>query len=151
MSHTPMPTPPPEDLLDAALRRELRWEAPPELTERLLQLVPSSPPVVTPLPRWRFALAIVLIGLTVLLSIVGMSYVYQVLLFQFGLEAMFSQLEAMPDRLLQMLYDTVPFTRDVISLIALARDQLHWLLLALVLWVLLDSWQPELRLSRRNQ
>ncbi|MCS6889839.1 MAG: anti-sigma factor [Chloroflexus sp.] len=152
---TPLPTPPPDELLDAALRHELRWEAPPELTNRLLQLVPSaSPYVVTtsvPLPRWRFYLAIALIALAVLVSIIGTTYLYQIVWFQLGAGSLIAQLEALPARLLQSLYETLPFARELVSIATLIRDQLHWLLLALVLWILLDTWQPERRLAGNEQ
>ncbi|WP_322494095.1 anti-sigma factor [Chloroflexus sp.] len=146
---TPIPTPPPEELLDAALRHELRWEAPPELTHRLLQLVPNAAPnpapATTPLPRWRFYLAIGLIALAVLVSTVGAAYLYQIVWFQLGAGSLIAQLEALPARLLQSLYETIPFAREFVSIAALIRDQLHWVLLALVLWILLDTWQPELK------
>ncbi len=146
---TPMPTPPPEELFDAALRHELRWEAPPELTHRLLQLVPNTAPspalTSTPLSRGRFYLAIGLIALVVLVSMVGATYLYQIVWFQLGAGSLIAQLEALPARLLQSLYDTIPFAREIVSIAALIRDQLHWVLLALVLWILLDTWQSELR------
>lgn len=146
---TPIPTPPPEELFDAALRHELRWEAPPELTHRLLQLVPnaapSSTPTSAPLSRWRFYLAIGLIALAALVSMVGANYLYQIVWFQLGGGSLIAQLEALPARLLQSLYETIPFAREFVSIAALIRDQLHWVLLALVLWILLDTWQPELK------
>lgn len=146
---TPMPTPPPEELFDAALRHELRWEAPPELTHRLLQLVPNTAPspalTSAPLSPWRFYLAIGLIALVVLVSMVGATYLYQIVWFQLGAGSLIAQLEALPARLLQSLYETIPFAREIVSIAALIRDQLHWVLLALVLWILIDTWQPELR------
>lgn len=144
---TSLPTPPPEELLDAALRHELRWEAPPELTNRLLQLVPNASPVMAPLPRWRYYLAIGIIACTVLVSIFGATYLYQLIWFQLGASFLVAQLEALPARLLQILYETTPFARELVSLAALIRDQLHWVLLALVLWILLDTWQPEFRFT----
>ncbi|WP_298816717.1 anti-sigma factor [Chloroflexus sp.] len=150
----PLSTPPPDELLDAALRHELRWEAPPELTSRLLQLVPGTSitaPDPAPLPRWRFYLAVVLIVVTALVSIIGASYLYQLVWFQLGADYLLAQLEALPARLLQMVYDTMPFARELIGVIALIRDQLHWLLLALILWILLDQRQSEGRLAHNGQ
>ncbi|MDN5274082.1 anti-sigma factor [Chloroflexus sp. MS-CIW-1] len=149
---TPLSTPPPEELLDAALRHELRWEAPPELTNRLLQLVPGTVPVAIaenpPLPRWRLYLAIALIAALTLASMLGVSYLYQLVWFQLGAVQFVTQLEALPARLLQTLYETMPFARELTSLIALIRTQLHWLLLALVLWIILDNWQAEFQVRR---
>jgi hypothetical protein len=149
---TPLPTPP-EELLDAALRHELRWEAPPELTNRLLQLVPGATVPSTPdapLPRWRLYLALGLIVITSLLSIVGAAYFYQILWLQLGIDMILTQLEAWPDRFLQMLYTMVPFAREVISIAALIRDQLHWILLAVILWILLDAAQSEHQLAHNQ-
>lgn len=149
---TPLSTPPPEELLDAALRHELRWEAPPELTNRLLQLVPGTVPFVVaenpPLPRWRFYLAIALIAVLTLASMLGVSYLYQLVWFQLGAAQFVAQLEVWPARLMQTLYETMPFARELTSLIALIRTQLHWLLLALVLWIILDNWQTDFQVRR---
>lgn len=151
---TQLPTPPPDDLLDAALRHELRWEAPPELTSRLLHLVPGTVPIVTadtaPLPRWRLYMAIALMSLLFLVSIPGASYLYQLIWFQWGFAQFIAQLESLPARLLQTFYETMPFARELFSIIALIRDQLHWLLIALVLWIIFDTWQPEGRLIRQE-
>lgn len=151
---TQLPTPPPDDLLDAALRHELRWEAPPELTNRLLHLVPGAVPIATaeisPLPRWRLFVAIALMSLLILVSLAGASYLYQLVWFQWGFAQFIAQLEVLPARLLQTFYETMPFARELVSIIALIRDQLHWLLIALVLWIILDNWQPEGRLIRQE-
>lgn len=151
---TQLPTPPPDDLLDAAIRHELRWEAPPELTNRLLHLVPGAVPTATaeisPLPRWRLYVAIALMSLLILVSIPGASYLYQLIWFQWGFAQFIAQLEALPARLLQTFYETMPFARELVSIIALIRDQLHWLLIALVLWIILDNWQPERQLVRQE-
>ncbi|MEF3273838.1 MAG: anti-sigma factor [Chloroflexus sp.] len=152
---TSLPTPPPEELLDAVLRQELRWEAPAELTQRLLKLVPGTSPTVAPepasLPAWRFYLAVALIAATMLISIISATYMYQIVWFQLGADYLLAQLEAMPARLLQTLYDTIPFARELISLAALLREQLHWVFLALVLWIMLDQWQPEWHLARNRR
>jgi hypothetical protein len=42
----------------------------------------------------------------------------------------------------------MPFARELTSLIALIRTQLHWLLLALVLWIILDNWQTDFQVRR---
>ncbi|NJM06160.1 hypothetical protein HC891_08100 [Candidatus Gracilibacteria bacterium] len=46
---------------------------------------------------------------------------------------------------MQWLFSTVPASRTVVALLESVRDQLHWLLLALVFWLALDGWQPRLR------
>ncbi|RMD77288.1 MAG: anti-sigma factor, partial [Chloroflexi bacterium] len=103
-----------------------------------------------PLPRWRLYLALGLIVITSLLSIVGAAYFYQILWLPLGIDMILTQLEAWPDRFLQMLYTMVPFAREVISIAALIRDQLHWILLAVILWILLDAAQSEHQLAHNQ-
>ena len=78
----------------------------------------------------------------------GVSYLYQLVWFQLGAAQFVAQLEVWPARLMQTLYETMPFARELTSLIALIRTQLHWLLLALVLWIILDNWQAEFQVRR---
>jgi len=105
---------------------------------------------ISPLPRWRLYVAIALMSLLILVSIPSASYLYQLVWFQWGFAQFIAQLEALPARLLQTFYETMPFARELVSIIALIRDQLHWLLVALVLWIILDNWQPERRLVHQE-
>jgi hypothetical protein len=149
MNTTPQePARDPEDGLDALLRAELRWEAPPELTARLLSLVPGVPLLGTLSARpqpWYSTLVLVLTAIAVGLSLAVAWQVYGVLGAELGLTAVFEQLRLAPLIGLQRLYETLPVSRQAVAVLVAVRDQLHWLLLALVLWLALDGWQPQLR------
>jgi hypothetical protein len=138
----------PEDGLDALLRAELRWEAPPELTARLLSLVPGMP-LLGSLPArpkpWYSTLVLVLTAIAVGLSLAVAWQVYGALGAELGLTAVFEQLRLAPLIGLQRLYEALPASRQAVEVLVAVRDQLHWLLLAMVLWLALDGWQPRLR------
>lgn len=149
MNTTPHePTRDPEDGLDALLRAELRWEAPPELTARLLSLVPAVS-LLGNLPArpkpWYSTLVFVLTAIAVGLSLAVAWQVYGALGAELGLTAVFEQLRLAPLIGLQRLYETLPASRQAVEVVVAVRDQLHWLLLAMVLWLALDGWQPRLR------
>ena len=60
----------PDDGLDSLLRYELRWEAPPELTARLLLLIPAAAPLAIDRPKsWYSALVAVLTAVALGLSL----------------------------------------------------------------------------------
>ncbi len=138
----------PDDGLDSVLRQELRWEAPPELTARLLNLIPGAPPlaVATPRPKsWYSFLVLVLTAVAIGLSLAVAWQVYSAVGAELGLAAVIEQLRYAPAIGLQRLYEALPASRQVVAVVVAVRDQLHWLLLAIVLWLALDGWQPRLR------
>ncbi len=152
----------PDDKLDTVLRAELRWEASAELTSRLLALVPGAPvlshsvvqpAVVRPRPRpqpWYTWLVMVLTAMAIGLSFAVAWQFYSAVGAELGLAAMWSQLQAAPAIGLQRLYETFPVTRYAVALLIGIRDQLHWLLLAAVLWLALDGWSPGFALRRQQ-
>ncbi len=145
MNPTPaLPSREPEDALDQILRQELRWEVSPMLTAQLLALVPGAPAVIAlarPKP-WYSMLVLVLTAVAIGLSLAVAWQVYSVVGAELGLGAMLAQLREAPGIGLQRLYDALPASRQFVALLVAVRDQLHWLLLAVVLWLALDGWQP---------
>lgn len=142
----------PDDSLDLILRHELCWQAPDELTARLLALIPGAPvipAIVTARPKsWYSLLVLVLTAVAIGLSLAVAWQFYSLVGVELGLGAMIEQLQAAPAVGLQRLYEALPGSRNVVAVVVAIRDQLHWLLLAIVLWLALDGWQPRLRRSR---
>ncbi len=143
----------PDDRLDTLLRQELRWEAPPELTMRLLSLIPGAPllPVAPARPKtWYSMLVLVLTATAIGLSLAVAWQVLGAVSAELGFAAVLEQLRDAPAIGLQRLYDELPATRQVVAVLAAIRDQLHWLLLAAVLWLALDGWQPRRSVVRSS-
>jgi len=155
MSDAPkLPTRDPDDSFDALLRQELRWSVPPELAARLMSLVPGAPllgiALARPRPKsWYSMLVLVLTAVAIGLSLAVAWQVFGVLSTELGFAAALDQLRYAPAIGLQRLYDTLPASRQAVAIAVAVRDQLHWLLLAVVLWLALDGWQP--RLTPRRQ
>ncbi|PDW01965.1 anti-sigma factor [Candidatus Viridilinea mediisalina] len=154
MNPTPQePNRDPDDGLDALLRQETRWEAPPDLTLRLLNLVPGAPlmPSLPPQPQpkpWYSTLVLVLTAIAVGLSLAVAWQLYATLGAELGLTAIFEQLRHAPLIGMQRLYEAVPMSQYAIEVLLAVREQLHWLLLALVLWLAFDGWKPSLKRVR---
>lgn len=143
----------PDDALDGVLRHELHWEAPPELTARLLTLIPGAP-ILAAAPRpksWYSTLVLVLTAVAVGLSLAVAWQVYSAVGAELGFAAIIEQLRYAPAIGLQRLYEALPASRQVVALLVAVRDQLHWLLLAIVLWLALDGWQPRPSRASVNQ
>jgi sterol desaturase/sphingolipid hydroxylase (fatty acid hydroxylase superfamily) len=144
----PKQTRDPDDGLDSVLRHELRWDCPPELTARLLNLIPGAPAlaVVAQRPKtWYSMLVLVLTATAIGLSLAVAWQLYSALGAELGLAAVMEQLRYAPGIGLQRLYEALPASRQAVAVLVAVRDQLHWLLLAIVLWLALDGWQPRLR------
>ncbi|NTU79565.1 MAG: NAD-glutamate dehydrogenase [Chloroflexales bacterium] len=138
----------PDDRLDSVLRHELRWEAPPELTARLLSLIPGAPMLAIAPARpktWYSMLVLVLTAVALGLSLAVAWQIYSVVGAELGLAAIIEQLRYAPMIGLQRLYEALPASRQAVAVLVAVRDQLHWLLLAIILWLALDGWQPRLR------
>lgn len=136
----------PDDTFDALLRHELRWEVPAELSARLLALVPNAALVSVPAavrPKsWYSMLVLVLTAVAIGLSLAVAWQFYSLVSAELGLSAALDQLRVAPMIGLQRLYDALPVSRNVVAVLVAVRDQLHWLLLAIVLWLAVDGWQP---------
>jgi hypothetical protein len=151
MTHDPINQHDPahDDRLDAILRTELRWEAPPDLTTRLLNLVPGGalfgliPEPAKP-KQWYSTLVLVLTAVAVGLSLAVAWRFYSLVGAELGLGVMLVQLREAPALGLQQLYESLPASRQVVALLVAVRDQLHWLLLAVVLWLAFDNGQQRM-------
>jgi hypothetical protein len=149
------PDPGRDDRLDVILRSELRWEAPPDLTARLLSLVPGgaligmAPAPVKPKP-WYSLVVLVLTAIAVGLSLAVAWRFYSVVGAELGLGVMWAQLREAPAIGLQRLYEALPASRQVVAVLVAVRDQLHWLLLAAVLWLAFDGGQQQQRVARQR-
>lgn len=152
----------PEDPFDRALRSELRWETPPELTTRLLALVADAPAFSSfssaagslyaraqPKP-WYTTVVMLLTAVVVGLSLAIAWQIYGALGAQLGMGELWQQIQLMPAMGLKWLYEELPITRYVLAVLSSVRDQLHWLLLAAVLWLALDGWSPNFPLRRQQ-
>ncbi len=140
----------PEDGLDSLLRHELHWQAPPELTTCLLGLIPNAPLMALALARprpqsWYSILVLILTSVAVGLSLAVAWQIYGALGTQLGLASVLESLRDAPLIGLQRLYETLPASRQLVAMLVAVRDQIHWLLLAVILWLALDGWQPRLR------
>ena len=140
--------------LDVLLRHEMHWEAPAELTNRLMMMAAApwaaAPMVVARPQRWYvrvvYVLTLVILGLSLALAwqmAVGITA-------QLGLFDSLNQILAMPGWALQQLTAARPESRYVIEFVLRARDQLMWLLLAAVLWVALERVNPRFTFNRRQ-
>ena len=152
--NTPCELPPrePEDALDQILRQELRWDVTPLLTAQLLALIPGPPVLMPTLVRpksWYRLLVLVLTAVAIGFSLAMAWQIYSLLGTQLGIEMMLTQIQDAPGAGLQQLYDALPISRQFVGVLVAVRNQLHWLLLAVVLWLALDGWQPR-RLSQRH-
>lgn len=144
----------PDDIFEQALRSELHWEAPPELTARLLALVPGGaamgmlPDVAMLVPgyvrpkTWYTVLVLSLTAMIIGLSLAIAWQFYGLVGSQLGLTGWWQQIQVAPDLGLRWLYAELPLTRYIVAILSSVRDQLHWLLLAVVLWLALDGWSP---------
>ncbi len=142
-----------DDTFEQVLRSEMRWEAPPELTNRLLGLVPGAVGVAVMPARpkpWYMVLVISLTAMIIGLSLAIAWQFYGLLGTQLGLADWWQQLQIAPDLGLRWLYAELPATRYVVAVLSSVRDQLHWLLLAVVLWLALDGWSPNIQLRRQT-
>ncbi len=137
---------------DAVLRDALVLPAPADLTARLQALVPpvAAPAPVAPTPiepigprQWVVATVYALTSALLLLSLLYAGQVYSLVLTQFGLEPWLAEITQLPAWLLTQLYVYVPQARAVVGLIVNLRQPLQWLLVALVLWAVIDMSQRQ--------
>jgi hypothetical protein len=148
MQEEPLAGRDPDDAFDMLLRSEMHWEAPPELSARLFALVPGGlgllpTPLVKAQPKlWVRVLTLALTILALIVSFVIAIQVYGSLASELGFTTWWEQLQALPTLATGWFFDTVPGAGVVVAVLGSVRDQLHWLLAALLLWVALDGWTP---------
>ena len=104
--------------------------------------------VVSPPPRpksWYSLLVLALTAVAIGLSLAVAWQLYNTVGIEFGFAASLEQLRNAPLLGLQRLDEALPASRPAVAVLIALRDQLHWLLLALVLWLALDGWQPQFK------
>ncbi|HEY0734882.1 MAG TPA: hypothetical protein VGD69_08225 [Herpetosiphonaceae bacterium] len=136
--------------LDLALRDALVIQAPPELTARLQALVPQAAPAVVPefAPavrprRWVVATVYFVTATLLLLSLMYAGQIYGLMIDQLGLNTWLSEIARLPAALLQQLYTAYPQARTVVSTLVRIQQPLQWLLIALVVWAVVDMSQRQ--------
>jgi hypothetical protein len=138
----------PDDAFDKLLRVEMHWDAPPELSARLLALVPGTLAVMQMSPvkvqpkLWVRVLTLVLTILALGVSFAIAVQVYGTLATDLGFVTWWEQVQALPTIATGWLFDNVPAAGVIVGVLGSIRDQLHWLLAGLLLWVALDGWTP---------
>lgn len=108
----------------------------------------------TPRPqpkRWHVVLAYTVTTASVLLALLIGWQVASLLITQYGLEAQWSAVVALPSQWLAQITQNMPESRYVIDLLMRARTQLVWLLLVALVWAMLDKWNPQIPSFRRRQ
>lgn len=141
---------PARSVLDVALRDALVIQAPPELTARLQALVPQAAPVVVPefAPvarprRWVVATVYFVTAALLLLSLMYAGQIYSLMIDQLGLNMWLSEIASWPAEMLNQLYTVVPQARTVVSTLVRIQQPLQWLLVALVVWAVIDMSQRQ--------
>ncbi len=144
------------DTLDTMLRTEIRWEAPAQLTDRLLLLAAALPLAsAAPLPRprpkgWHVTLAYVLTALLIGLSLAVAWNVFSLLAGELAVQGLLAQIQALPAQLMAELTRALPESRFVVAFFLYVHDKLLWLLLAAVLWAVLDRFSPQMSFGRQQ-
>lgn len=143
----------PDDTFDQVLRAELFWQAPPDLTSRVLACIPGAA-ASTALPdtapaceearpqTWYTVLVTILTALAVGLSLAVAWQFYTIVGTELGLSALWSDLQLMVNTWFAQLASEWPIVHALVDLVTIIRNQLHWLLIAIVLWLALDGGSP---------
>jgi hypothetical protein len=147
-----------ESTLDRALREALVVEAPPALTARLQSLVPQVAPAVAlePAPvarprRWVVATVYLVTAALLMFSLMYAGQLYSLMINQLGLSTWLSEIASWPAELLNQLYTAVPQARVVVSALVRIQQPLQWLLVALVVWAVVDMGQRQAAPERQSQ
>ncbi|ABU56164.1 anti-sigma factor [Roseiflexus castenholzii] len=136
-------------VIDATLREELRWETPSVLTAQLMAIALQASHL-TPVPRPRRWYIITIYSLTAMVMAVSLAVAWTYggsLLMQVGLSNALAWIFDTPTQWLAQVVQTQPDSQRVIEFAMRVRDQLLWLLLAAILWALLDR-SPQSSLAR---
>ena len=146
--------------LDAVLRAELRWDVPAALTASLLAIAATAPLTENgswlPVPRqrpqgWYITLVYVLTSMAIAVSLMVAWQFVGGLLVQSGITDVWSWLWNAPSQAMQALVQVLPQARVVLAFFLDVRDKLLWLLLAAVLWAVLDKWNPQISFGRQQR
>jgi hypothetical protein len=141
----------PEDTFDQVLRTELFWQASPDLTEHLMALASQEfePEPDRPQP-WYITLVTVLTILAMLLSLGVAWQFYGAVSAELGLTSLWASLQTSVATWLTWLYAELPAAYTLVEAIKIIHDQLHWLIIALVLWLTLDGASPRVTLQQKQ-
>jgi hypothetical protein len=145
--------------VEATLRNELVLQAPIDLTARLQALVPQMaaslanpeaapvPVVVQPVPtrprRWVVATVYFVTAALLLVSLFYAGQLYSAVAVQLGIQEWLAEVAKLPGTLLTQLYNYVPQARTVVGILVQLQQPLQWLLVALVLWAVIDMTQRQ--------
>jgi predicted anti-sigma-YlaC factor YlaD len=131
--------------LDRALQPLLVTSAPPELTARLLALVPAlSAGMPIRSPRWhrQRRMVVVSAGILVTLSIVVLGLALSWIFTLLGAGQAVADLTSLPGEALGWLYQTLPSSRYVVDALLQLREPLQWTLVVALLWRSLERLRP---------
>ncbi|HET9223759.1 MAG TPA: anti-sigma factor [Roseiflexaceae bacterium] len=144
----------PQQALNAVLRAELQWQVPAALTAHLLALAATGPAALImtrPQPkRWYVVVVYLLTAAAIGLSLAVAWQFFGLFAAQIGLSALLEQALAVPGQWLDQITQTLPVSPAAIQFLLKAREQLLWLLLVAVLWAVVDKWNPQFSLRRRQ-
>ncbi|MBC8161336.1 MAG: hypothetical protein H7Z42_08965 [Roseiflexaceae bacterium] len=138
--------------LDTAMRAELRWEMPADLSARLMALA-LAPIAFGPAQPKRFhvVLAYLVAVLSILLALLVGWYGVSQLLAQFNFQAQLAALLALPSQALADLTQALPESRYLVDFFLRVRTQLVWLMMVALVWAMLDRWNPQVTMQRQQR
>lgn len=148
------------ETLDVALRAEIHWEAPLDLTASLLKLAalpldalpepkvyePVLLPTMSveaarsPLRMWQTVAIYSVVALAMAGSALLFWQLFGMLFGQIDMESLIAQVTAMPQTFLRQMTQLSPQSAYVVDFVLRVRDQLLWLLLAAIVWVAMDKF-----------
>lgn len=127
-------------VIDATLREELRWEVPSVLTAQLMAIALQASHL-TPVsrPRRWYILTVYLLTALVMAVSLAVAWTYGgAVLMQIGVHDALAWVFDIPAQWLAQATQTQPDSQRIIEFALRVRDQLLWLILAAILWALLD-------------
>lgn len=141
---------------DKVLHAELSWRAPTELTSRLLAIaadplmfLPAS--IIHPRPKaWYVKLVTFLTIAAVTISLLVIWQFATLAVARMGGFDALLQVADMPAQWLSQLTQSLPQSRPIVDGLRYARDLAVWLLLATVLWAMLDKWRSRTEYTATN-
>lgn len=140
--------------LDNAIRCELRWEVPSDLTANLLAMTLSQAAfaaALSPQPkRWHVICAYIATTASILLSLLIGWQVFELVAAQVDVQAQITQAMALPGQWVAQLTQSLPQSRYVVDFAMRAHTQLLWLLMAAFVWAILDKWNPQQAIQQRQ-
>jgi hypothetical protein len=162
MKHPQTPQPE-QETFDTVLRSELSWEAPPDLTHNLLALAQqhaavasdaqTQPGSVSPQQpqAWYTRLVSALTVLAVGVSLLVAWQFYGLLGSELGLPFIWQELNLAFANGSAWVATQMPVIMLVLDTLGGIREYLHWILIAVVLWLALDGWSAQPQPAAQQQ